>query len=105
VAGSQASQAILSGFSESPQDFVGAFRDDCEGAMHEQTGSRDTQSSGALSIHRSFVVRLYSDLNLADERIRGLAEHVVSGAASEFDSVGELVGFMRRVLATHEPEP
>ena len=52
------------------------------------------------SIHRAFVVRLYGDSEEADGRICGLVEHVVSGLASEFQSIDELVRFMRRVVAT-----
>ena len=52
------------------------------------------------SIHRSFVVRLYGDSDQADDRICGLAEHMVTGLSIEFQSVDELVRFMRRVVAT-----
>jgi hypothetical protein len=68
--------------------------------MDEQTPRPELHSSAVPSIHRSFVVRLYGGLDDADDRICGLAEHMVSGLASEFQSVDELVRFMRRVAAT-----
>jgi hypothetical protein len=74
--------------------------------MHRRTPRAGSQSSAVPSIHRSFVVRLYSDPDETGERIRGLAEHMVSGLASEFQSADELVRFMRRVVATRgRPHP
>jgi hypothetical protein len=68
--------------------------------MHRRTPRPESHSAAGPSIHRSFVVRLYGDSDQADDRICGLAEHMVSGLASEFQSVDELVRFMRRVVAT-----
>jgi hypothetical protein len=41
----------------------------------------------ALSIHRSFILRLYRGVDLDAGEISGRVEHVVSGEASEFRSV------------------
>jgi hypothetical protein len=49
-----------------------------------------------LSIHRSFVVRLYPEAPRGAARISGRVEHVVSGEAEEFRSVKELVRFFSR---------
>jgi hypothetical protein len=68
--------------------------------MHPQRPRPESHSSAVPSIHRSFVVRLYGDSDETDDRICGLAEHMVSGVASEFQSADELVRFMRRVVAT-----
>ncbi len=51
-----------------------------------------------LSSHRAFVVQLYKDTPIDVDQISGRAEHVVSGQATQFDSVAQLLGFMRRVL-------
>jgi hypothetical protein len=47
-----------------------------------------------LSIHRSFIVRLYPGDDLEAGEISGRVEHVVSGEAGEFRSVEELLRFM-----------
>jgi hypothetical protein len=61
---------------------------------------------GTLSIHRAFVLRLYADPDLANERIHGLVEHVVTGEGGEFRSVGDLLRFIARVLdANRETSP
>jgi hypothetical protein len=57
-----------------------------------------------MSVHRSFVVRIYSDPGLADRRIYGQVEHVVSGKASEFQSIDDLLRFIREVLITQPME-
>jgi hypothetical protein len=60
-----------------------------------------------LSIHRSFVVRLYPETQTSLKagstsagaaRLAGRVEHVVSGEAQEFRSVKELVQFFNRWL-------
>jgi hypothetical protein len=40
-----------------------------------------------LSIHRSFIVRVYPGIDLDAGEISGWVEHVVSGEAGEFRSV------------------
>ena len=67
------------------------------------TQSPERQGAGALSIHRAFVVRLYADLDLAQDRVCGRVEHVVSGEGDEFRSVDELLRFMGRVLDDRRP--
>jgi hypothetical protein len=51
-----------------------------------------------LSIHRSFIVRLYPDFDLETRDISGYVEHIVSGEAGEFHSVEELLRFMGHLL-------
>lgn len=51
-----------------------------------------------LSIHRSFVVRLYACADVDAGELSGLLEHVVSGETGEFRSVGELVRLMGLLL-------
>ena len=52
----------------------------------------------SLSIHRSFIVRVYPGVDLDAGEISGRVEHVVSGEAGEFRSVAELLCFIGRLL-------
>jgi len=52
--------------------------------------------SPTLSIHRSFVVRIYADRPGRGE-ISGQVEHIVSGEAAEFLSIKELLRFFDRL--------
>jgi len=60
-----------------------------------------------LSIHRTFVVRVYDGVLPNAGEISGRVEHVVSGDLAEFRSMEELARFMLDVLgqpaATPEP--
>jgi hypothetical protein len=56
-----------------------------------------------LSIHRSFILRLYRGVDLDAREISGLVEHVVSGEASEFRSVDDLLDFIGRLLRPTNP--
>ena len=55
-----------------------------------------------LSIHRSFIVRLYPGINPDAGEVSGWVEHIISGKAGEFRSVGELLHFIGRVLRREE---
>lgn len=57
----------------------------------------------SLSIHRSFVLRLYSSLNLDAAQISGRLEHIVSGETSEFRSVSDLLHSIGQLLRRAEP--
>ena len=57
-----------------------------------------------LSIHRSFVVRLYPGVDLDAGDISGRVEHVVSGETKEFRSVGELLRSIGLLLHREETE-
>ena len=59
----------------------------------------------ALSIHRSFILRLYQDVDLDAGEISGWVEHVISGEASEFRSVSDLIDFIGRCFATDQAHP
>ena len=54
--------------------------------------------SVGLSSHRAFVVQLNKVVPLAADQISGRVEHIVSGQATHFDSVAQLLGFMQQVL-------
>jgi hypothetical protein len=58
-----------------------------------------------LSPHYAFVVQWATDTQIAEGRMLGRVEHVVSRQATHFTSLDELLAFMARVLrevAVHE---
>ena len=58
-----------------------------------------------LSPHRAFVVQFRAETDVARGRVAGRVEHVVSGQATHFHSLEELLAFMARVLATVRTQP
>jgi hypothetical protein len=56
----------------------------------------------SLSIHRSFVVRLYPGVDLDAGEISGRVEHVVSGETKEFRSVSDLLHSIGQLLRRAE---
>ena len=53
-------------------------------------------SGGKLDPQGTFVIQLRSDSDLAQGRLRGRVEHVVSGESEPFTSLENLVSFMAR---------
>ena len=51
-----------------------------------------------LSPHRAFVVQFRAETEVERGRCAGRVEHVVSGQATHFTSLEELLAFMARVL-------
>jgi hypothetical protein len=51
-----------------------------------------------LPIRRAFVVQLHAEADVAHGRIMGRVEHVVSGQATRFHTLDELVRFFASVL-------
>jgi hypothetical protein len=47
---------------------------------------------------RAFVVQIHADAEVAQGQVWGRVEHIVSGQATRFQSVEELVTFMVQVL-------
>ena len=58
-----------------------------------------------LTVHWAFVVHFRLSTNIAQGRIEGRVEHVVSGQATHFSSLEELLAFMARVLASVRAPP
>jgi hypothetical protein len=58
-----------------------------------------------LPAGRAFVVQFHVETDLAQGRIMGRAEHVVSGQAAHFDTLEDLLWFIERVLTTRRAEP
>ena len=63
------------------------------------------QSESPLSPSRAFVVQFRTETQVAQGRVRGRVEHVVSGQATHFASVEELLAFIGHVLASLRAPP
>ena len=66
--------------------------------MTNTFGSRSTGL--APSRDAAFVVHLTDAGGEAGDRVHGRVEHVTTGRATDFDSMDELLRFMRQTLAT-----
>ena len=51
-----------------------------------------------LPAQRAFLVQVHAEADVAQARLAGRVEHVVSGQATHFASPEELLAFMARVL-------
>ena len=58
------------------------------------------QTALPFSPYRAFVVQFRRETDVACGRLNGRVEHVVSGQATHFASLAELLAFIGRVLAT-----
>jgi hypothetical protein len=58
-----------------------------------------------LPVDRAFVVQLHVEADLARGRVVGRAVHVVSGRATRFDSLKDLLTFIDRVLRSLHVRP
>jgi hypothetical protein len=56
-----------------------------------------------LPAQRAFVVQLSAAAEVAPGRLEGRVEHVVSGQATHFHSLEDLLAFMARVLRQRRP--
>src|SRR5215813_6046543 len=66
---------------------------------------RPAEDPSSLSPHRAFVVQFRAETEVAQGRVTGRVEHVVSGQIAHFDSLEELLEFIARVLATVRAPP
>ena len=62
-----------------------------------------TASERRLPVDRAFVVQFWTTAAVATGRLEGRVEHVVSGQATHFASVEDLLAFMARVLHQRRP--
>jgi hypothetical protein len=58
--------------------------------------------SDSLSVHRSFVLRLYPSTDFDAAEISGRIEHIVSGETREFCSMTELLHAIEQLLRRAE---
>ncbi len=63
------------------------------------------QTESPLSPSRAFVVQFRTETDVAGGSVTGRVEHVVSGQATHFASVEELLAFIEHVLATVPAPP
>jgi hypothetical protein len=66
---------------------------------------QDVEGPAPLSVHRAFVVHFRVNSDVAQGRMAGRVEHVVSGQATHFASLEELLAFIARVLAQGSGQP
>ena len=66
---------------------------------------QNTEGQALLSVHCTFVVHFRMSTDIAQGRIEGRVEHVVSGRATHFASLEELLAFMARILTTVRSPP
>ncbi len=60
--------------------------------------SQDGEQSRVLPASRAFVLQLQADARVEDGHVAGRIEHVVSGQATHFQSLTELLAFMTETL-------
>jgi hypothetical protein len=60
--------------------------------------SRPSNHPGPLSVHWAFVVQFDTHTDVAHGRLAGRVEHVVSGQATDFQSLETLLAFIAQVL-------
>jgi hypothetical protein len=70
----------------------------------KQSTSAANAMPAPLSPHWAFVVQLREGTPLSPAGMRGRVEHIVSGQATLFTSLGEVRAFMARVLAAQRRE-
>jgi hypothetical protein len=63
------------------------------------------QEEPDLVRRRAFIVQFRAETDLARARCAGRVEHVVSGQATHFHSLEELLAFLTRVLTTVGAQP
>jgi hypothetical protein len=69
---------------------------------HVQPASPDRPP---LSTSRAFVVQFRDDTDIEMGRFMGRVEHVISGSATHFSSLQELLAFIGRVFAEQRSAP
>jgi hypothetical protein len=59
-----------------------------------------TEATPPLLPDWAFVVQFRVGTNMEQDRMEGRVEHIVSGQATRFHSLEELLAFMAQILAT-----
>jgi len=63
------------------------------------------EDPSSLSPHRAFVVQFRAETDVAQGRVTGRVEHVMSGQATHFSSLEELLVFIAQVLTSVRAPP
>ena len=66
---------------------------------------QDFGEKPSLPVQRAFVVQFRAEADLKQGKFVGRVEHVVSGQASRFHSLDELLAFFAQVLSRARTEP
>ena len=61
---------------------------------------QESRGQTPLSPHWAFVVQFRAETDVEQGRFAGRVEHVVTGQATPFQSLEELLAFIARVLST-----
>jgi len=67
----------------------------------ETRGMETQEFLPPLSPHWAFVVQVRQGSGFTPDTFHGRVEHVVSGQATTFSSLAELLAFMEQTLTTH----
>jgi hypothetical protein len=65
----------------------------------------DPATNRPLPVQRAFVVQLHAAAAVAQGQLAGRVEHVLSGQATHFHTLEELLAFMAQVLAAPDTAP
>jgi len=65
----------------------------------------DLATNKPLPVQRAFVVQLYATVAVAQGQLAGRVEHVLSGQATHFHTLEELMAFMTQILAVLDTAP
>jgi hypothetical protein len=65
--------------------------------------NQETEHARRLPADRAFVVQFLATAAVDAGRLEGRVEHVVSGQATHFASLEDLLAFMARVLPQRRP--
>ena len=65
----------------------------------------DLATNKPLPVQRAFVVQLYATAAVAQGQLVGRVEHVLSGQATHFHTLEELMAFMTQILAVLDTAP
>jgi len=66
---------------------------------------QDSGEKPSLPVRRAFVVQFRAEADVEQGKFVGRVEHVVSGKATRFHSLEELLAFFARVLSRARTEP
>jgi hypothetical protein len=73
--------------------------------MQEYSMVPPADNSAHLSVTRAFVVQFRAETAVEQGHLAGRVEHVVSGQATDFQSLETLLAFMARVLRAERERP
>ena len=74
--------------------------------MRELQGREDLPGEEPLlSPQRAFVLQFYPETSISRKQFRGRIEHVLSGQATQFDSLDAILQFLEQLLSQVKDKP